>query len=92
MKMVDVIVKKLLTDFITDTEKINTSDNIYKDLNLSLDDMDIIRQRLQLVFSVIIPQDIFLSQDTYGELCSFVHSVYQQNESIEMFRKNILNL
>ncbi len=41
MKIVDVIVKKLLNGFIADTEKINSSDNIYKDLNLSLDDMDV---------------------------------------------------
>lgn len=88
MKIVEVIVRKLLADFVPDIDKINPSDNVYHDLSLSENDMNIIRQRLQLIFNVIIPQDLFLSQSTYMQLCTFINDVYKQGANIENIKCN----
>lgn len=83
MKIVEVIVRKLLADFVEDVAKVNVSDDLNRDLNLSENDMNTIRQRIQLIFNVIIPQDIFLVQTTYGEMCEFIYSVYKQSAGDE---------
>ena len=80
MKIVEVIIKRLLADFVKDVDSIKDSDSMYLDLELTENDMDTIRERLQLIFNIMIPQDIFLSQATYSEVCSLVYSIYNQGE------------
>jgi hypothetical protein len=53
------------------------------DLNISKDDMNTIRQRLQLIFNVIIYQNNFLYRYTYSHICSFLYTIYKQGELAE---------
>ena len=78
MKVIDVIVKRVLSDFVKNEDQLIDEAKLYSDLNLSPDDLRIVRKRIETVFSLRIPEDVFMNKSTFGEIKEFVKLLYSQ--------------
>lgn len=83
MKVIDVIIKRIISDLLPESIELEPTTSLKEDLNLTDEDLDLIRQRMQLIFDIKIPEDSFASNSTYEELCEFVLSVFNEHEVLK---------
>jgi acyl carrier protein len=88
MKLIELIVKRIFTDFVKNAEKLRNEANLYTDLNLSRDNVKNIRNRIEQIFSVRIPEDSFMKKSTYGGIVDFVQILYIQAIKLTEARLN----
>jgi len=87
MKVVDVILKRVLSDWVSDSVQINPETDLRSDLNIGSSDLEIIRQRVELIFDIRIPKETFKRTKTYNELCEYVLSIFNQEKLLKEVNK-----
>ena len=78
MKVIDVIVKRIFSDFVKDSDRLIDNATLCGDLNLNRDNLKNIWNRIEVVLSLKIPEEIFMNKTTYGEIREFIQLVYFQ--------------
>ncbi len=83
MKVIDVIIRRIISDLDTELIDLKPSTNLREELKLTNEDLDLIRFRIQLIFDIKISEDSFVTISTYEELCEFVLSVFNEHEELK---------
>ncbi len=83
MKVIDVIIKRIISDLLPESIELKPARSLKENLNLTAEDLDLIRQRMQLIFDIKIPEDLFTSNSTYEELDEFVLPVFNEHEVLK---------
>lgn len=78
MRLIESIVKRIFSEFVRNTDYLTKETNLYTDLNLNADHVKSIRQRIEQIFSVRIPEELFMNKTTYGGILDFVQAIYVQ--------------
>ncbi|PLX11558.1 MAG: hypothetical protein C0597_14865 [Marinilabiliales bacterium] len=78
MKVIEAIVKSIIGDLVPDSVGIYYNTDLKIDLNLSTEELELIRERIQVIFDLHISKELFVSTITYGELCESVLTVYNR--------------